>query len=392
MLFSETYPWVIGTSPHTGAEDFSPAGSKSGYAPRCGQPARISGSCAGTSTEVRDCPRSSGLARRHDHSVQPGRGKSGTHRIELLEIVEAPHAGRSPPTIAQRGLPRCRPLPPDLGAALRGARPPARVPAAVCAGAAVPGTPHAAQLPRPGRRWQQLRLLLDMPDASVDAVITDPPYSSGGQFRGDRTGATSDKYQTTGTEKTYAEFIGDTRPARLRLLERALALAECWRVAKAGAPICLFTDWRQLPTTTDMLQAGGWLWRCRDRRCWGQTEGAWPQKGRFRNLVRYRRLGQQGRPVEWRRWAMSAGRVSTSATNAARSLHTAGKPIAADARSASGLPHFRWRSARSVLWQRDDGPGGARRRGCTLSAWSSCPNTGRASEPIRPACTRLVCS
>lgn len=37
--------------------------------------------------------------------------------------------------------------------------------------------------------WQgdALAVLHDLPDASVDALITDPPYSSGGMVRGDRT-------------------------------------------------------------------------------------------------------------------------------------------------------------------------------------------------------------
>ena len=30
---------------------------------------------------------------------------------------------------------------------------------------------------------------------------------------------------------------------------------------KPGAPICLFIDWRQLPSMTDALQWAGWTWR-----------------------------------------------------------------------------------------------------------------------------------
>jgi site-specific DNA-methyltransferase (adenine-specific) len=36
----------------------------------------------------------------------------------------------------------------------------------------------------------------------IDAVITDPPYSSGGQFRGDRTQKTSTKYVQTDSRLT----------------------------------------------------------------------------------------------------------------------------------------------------------------------------------------------
>lgn len=137
-----------------------------------------------------------------------------------------------------------------------------------------------------------IRLLLDLPDNSVDATITDPPYSSGGQFRGDRTGKTSDKYQSNDTEREYAEFSGDTRDQRAYHYWSVLWLSECWRVAKHGSPICVFTDWRQLPTTTDMLQAGGWVWR--GIAVWDKTEAARPQKGRFRNQCEYIVWGSKG--------------------------------------------------------------------------------------------------
>jgi DNA modification methylase len=40
-----------------------------------------------------------------------------------------------------------------------------------------------------------LAVLADLPTASVDALITDPPYSSGGMVRGDRAGSdTKSKY------------------------------------------------------------------------------------------------------------------------------------------------------------------------------------------------------
>lgn len=63
-------------------------------------------------------------------------------------------------------------------------------------------------------RWRMLRAdsliaLRDLPDASVDALITDPPYSSGGQFRGDRQAASSAKYVNSETATVYHEIEGD---------------------------------------------------------------------------------------------------------------------------------------------------------------------------------------
>ena len=111
-----------------------------------------------------------------------------------------------------------------------------------------------------------LSVLATLPAASVDAVITDPPYSSGGTFRSDRAADPTQKYvPTKEVINFHPGFSGDNRDQRSFSYWSALWLSECLRVAKPGAPICLFTDWRQLPTTTDALQAGGWVTarRCR---------------------------------------------------------------------------------------------------------------------------------
>ena len=39
----------------------------------------------------------------------------------------------------------------------------------------------------------------------MDAVITDPPYSSGGFSRDDKAKSVADKYQQSGTKRTYRE-------------------------------------------------------------------------------------------------------------------------------------------------------------------------------------------
>lgn len=105
-----------------------------------------------------------------------------------------------------------------------------------------------------------LAVLRDLPTASVDALITDPPYSSGGQFRGDRTQATGTKYSSA-TILATADFAGDNRDQRSFLVWMNLWLHEALRVVKPGGTCVLFSDWRQLPTMTDALQVGGWVWR-----------------------------------------------------------------------------------------------------------------------------------
>lgn len=105
-----------------------------------------------------------------------------------------------------------------------------------------------------------LALLDKLPPDSVDAVITDPPYSSGGMTRGDRvTNTTNGKY--AGGQAPRSDFLGDNRDQRAWLKWCAIWLGQCYRAAVPGAYILMFTDWRQLPAATDALQAGGWAWR-----------------------------------------------------------------------------------------------------------------------------------
>jgi site-specific DNA-methyltransferase (adenine-specific) len=107
-----------------------------------------------------------------------------------------------------------------------------------------------------------LAVLAELPSASVDGLITDPPYSSGGMTRGDRAGMNPNvKYVNTATARTLQTFAGDNRDQRGYAYWTTLWLTEALRVVRPGGICALFTDWRQLPTTTDALQAGGWIWR-----------------------------------------------------------------------------------------------------------------------------------
>lgn len=96
----------------------------------------------------------------------------------------------------------------------------------------------------------------------VDLVLTDPPYNSGGRTQSDRTKVTArDKYVLGNAQHSLADFAGDNRDQRGYTAWLALILAECLRASRPGASLLVFTDWRQLPATSDALQAGGWLWR-----------------------------------------------------------------------------------------------------------------------------------
>lgn len=142
------------------------------------------------------------------------------------------------------------------------------------------------------RGGDTLSLLQQMPTGSVDAIITDPPYSSGGAFRGDRTDNTQKKYVLTTVETERPSFSGDNRDQRSFQYWMSLWLSEALRVTKPGSPIVLFSDWRQLPTITDSLQAGGFVWR--GIAVWDKTEAARPSLGRFRSQSEFIVWGSNG--------------------------------------------------------------------------------------------------
>ena len=169
-----------------------------------------------------------------------------------------------------------------------------------------------------------LAMLAALPDAAVDAVITDQPYSSGGAFRGDRAIDTTAKYvPTKEVVNFHPGFSGDNRDQHSYAYWCALWLAECLRIAKPGAPICLFSDWRQIPATSDALQAGGWVWR--GVAVWDKTAGARPMSGRFKQQAEFVIWGSNG-PMPVDLTAPCLNGVFTHAPFRGKE-HVAGKPV-----------------------------------------------------------------
>ena len=100
------------------------------------------------------------------------------------------------------------------------------------------------------------------------------------------------KYVQTGSgSKDLGDFAGDNRDQRAYEYWVALWLSECLRVVKPMGVALLFTDWRQLPSTTDALQAGGWVWR--GVVPWYKPS-ARPQSGRFSSQCEYVVWGSRG--------------------------------------------------------------------------------------------------
>lgn len=173
---------------------------------------------------------------------------------------------------------------------------------------------------------EALASLLALAPASVDALITDPPYSSGGQFRGDRTQSAKTKYLANHSprQSVVGDFTGDNRDQRSFSQWCALWLDAARRAMVPGAPACVFTDWRQLPTTTDAFQAGGLVWR--GIAVWDKTEAARPYLGRFRAQAEFVVWGSNG-PMPDRGVGVVAGVVRAQNRRDELAHHLTAKPI-----------------------------------------------------------------
>jgi site-specific DNA-methyltransferase (adenine-specific) len=157
-----------------------------------------------------------------------------------------------------------------------------------------------------------------------DSLVSDPPYSSGGAMRSDRMSSTVTKYVQGGTRAFRPEFSGDNRDQRAYLVWCTLWLSVALRVARPGAMLCLFTDWRQLPTTTDAIQCGGWVWR--GIAVWDKTLKARPAQGTFTSQAEYVPWGTSGAFLPRPQGRQIPGVFPKPAPNNSERQHIAQKP------------------------------------------------------------------
>lgn len=142
------------------------------------------------------------------------------------------------------------------------------------------------------RQGDALVRLHEIPDASYDAVISDPPYASGGMSMSEKSRSTRDKYTGYGEQgNPYPDFSGDALAQRAWTSFLHEILVECRRVTKPSGALAMFVDWRQLPALSDAIQWAGWIWR--GLAVWDKMSSR-PQKGRFRQQCEFIVWGSNG--------------------------------------------------------------------------------------------------
>lgn len=138
-------------------------------------------------------------------------------------------------------------------------------------------------------RSNALDVLRGLPDASIDLVFTDPPYSSGGLHTSSRVQTPGKKYMIHATSERYTQFGHDNKDQRSWTFWCMTWLTEAYRATKDGGYLVCFTDWRQLPSLTDAIQGAGYIWR--GVAVWDKTPGRTrPRAGGF---------SQQGEFMVW---------------------------------------------------------------------------------------------
>ena len=110
---------------------------------------------------------------------------------------------------------------------------------------------------------------------------------------GERAQSPRTKYCQDNNARGRPSFTGDNRDARSYAFWLTLWLSEGRRIMKPGGYVMVFSDWRQLPTMTDAIQAAGFTWR--GIIVWDKGRGARaPHKGYCRHQCEYIVWGTNG--------------------------------------------------------------------------------------------------
>ena len=164
-------------------------------------------------------------------------------------------------------------------------------------------------------------------DNSVHAVITDPPYGSGGFTIKDKTASSKSKYVSSNSsyQQSLANIDGDSlHPDAWHDLMTA-ACKTVVRVLVEGGILAMFIDWRQMPQLQRILLGSGIT--LRGCVVWDEGAGTRPNKNGFRNQAEYLLWGSKG-PIAAREIPIYKPGVLKHTTMTNNKVHITQKPEA----------------------------------------------------------------
>lgn len=170
-----------------------------------------------------------------------------------------------------------------------------------------------------------LTILPTLTAHQVDAVICDPPYNSGGRTNtARRAQGARDKYVSGDAAHLLPDFGGDNRDQRAYTYWLSTVMALSLKTARPGASVLVFSDWAQLPATSDALQAGGWTWR--GIVPWRKPISR-PQRDGFRRECEYVLWGSLGEPRRHAPTVYLPGWLEGSQPRGKARVHITQKPV-----------------------------------------------------------------
>lgn len=106
-----------------------------------------------------------------------------------------------------------------------------------------------------------LEVLASLETASLDAILTDPPYCSGGYLEAQKSTPAQGLRGATVKAAGFRWFAGDQMgTAGLAALLRAV-LIEGRRLLRPDRSAFVFTDWRMVPTMAPIIESSGFRYR-----------------------------------------------------------------------------------------------------------------------------------
>jgi site-specific DNA-methyltransferase (adenine-specific) len=155
--------------------------------------------------------------------------------------------------------------------------------------------------------------------ARFDAILTDPPYCSGGMTMSERKRATTFKYYDAPAAGNI-DYDDAQDQVAFTFTLRSLFTRSKRLLNEAGYVFC-FCDWRQIPAVSTAFQSAGLLWR--GVISWDKGN-ARPNKGTFTPLCEFIVWGTRGAGKSDK---FGRGLIKAAPPASAQRVHQSEKPI-----------------------------------------------------------------